>query len=132
MGKEPVVVNADDREWETWPAHQVAERGNVWWQTLISAGATESWALTLGVGRLPPGAVLNEHRHEQAEVYFVLDGSGIVTIDGSARRVDPGTGVFIPGNAAHSLECTGDADLRIAYTLAADAFADVNYVFSAR
>jgi quercetin dioxygenase-like cupin family protein len=131
MGKEPVVVNADDREWETWPAHQIAERGNVWWKTLISAGATESAALTLGVARLPPGAVLREHRHEQAEVYFVLEGSGLVTIARSTRRVDAGAGVFIPGNAAHALECTGNADLLFAYAFAADAIEDVGYVFSA-
>ena len=131
MGREPVVVSADDRQWETWPAHQVAQRGNVWWKTLISAGMTESSALTLGVGRLPPGASLREHRHQQPEVYLVLEGSGVVTIDGATRPVDAGTGVFIPGNAAHSLECTGDTELRVAYAFAADAFEDVEYVFSA-
>lgn len=131
MGKEPVVVDADDREWETWPAHQVVERGNVWWKTLISSGATESSALTLGVARLPPGAVLREHRHEQAEVYLVLEGSGVLTIDGSTRRVDAGAGVFIPGNAAHAIECSGDADLLFAYAFAADAIEDVEYVFGA-
>ena len=124
-------MNPDDREWETWPAHQVAQRGNVWWKTLISAGTTDSNALTLGVGRLPPGAMLREHRHEQPEVYLVLEGSGVVTIDGSARPVGAGAGVFIPGNAPHSLECTGDRELRVAYAFAADAFEDVEYVFSA-
>jgi mannose-6-phosphate isomerase-like protein (cupin superfamily) len=131
VGREPVVVNADDREWETWPAHQVAQRGRVWWKTLISAGTTESSALTLGVARLPPGATLREHRHEQPEVYFVLEGSGVVTIDGSTRRVDADAGVFIPSNAAHSIKCTGGTDLRVAYAFAADAFEDVEYVFSA-
>jgi quercetin dioxygenase-like cupin family protein len=130
MSKEPVVVNADDREWETWPAHQVTQRGDVSWKTLISAGLTDSRALTLGVGRMPPGATLREHRHEQPEVYFVLEGSGAVTIDGATRRVDTGAGVFIPGNAAHSLTCTGDTDLRVAYAFAADAFQDVEYVFT--
>ena len=124
-------MHLDDREWETWPADQVAQRGDVWWKTLISAGATESSALTLGVGRLVPGAALREHRHEQPEVYLVLEGSGVVTIDGSVRRVDAGAAVFIPGDAPHSIECTGDAELRVAYALAADAFEDVEYAFSA-
>ena len=70
-------------------------------------------------------------RHEQPEVYLVLEGSGVVTIDGSTRRVDAGAAVFIPGNAAHSIECTSDTDLRVAYAFAADAFEDVEYVFSA-
>jgi quercetin dioxygenase-like cupin family protein len=131
MGREPVVVNADDREWETWPPDQVAQRGNVRWKTLISAGRTASSALTMGVGRWPPGATLSEHRHRQPEVYLVLEGSGLVTIDGSTRRVDAGAGVFIPANAAHSVQCTGDSDLEIAYAFAADAFEDIEYVFSA-
>lgn len=129
MRREPVIVNMDDREWETWPEHQLAQRGDVEWKTLISAGTTESSELSLGVGRLPPGGILREHRHEQAEVYFVLEGSGVLTIDGAARRIEAGAGVFIPGNALHSLECTGDADLRIAYAFATDAFEDVEYVF---
>jgi quercetin dioxygenase-like cupin family protein len=131
MGREPVVVDLDDREWETWPETEAAQRGNVSWKTLISAGLTDSSALTLGVGRLPPGAVLRPHRHEQPEVYFVLEGSGIVTVDGSAQPVAAGAGVFIPSNALHSVECTGDTDLRMAYVFAADAFEDVEYRFGA-
>src|SRR5918997_1415514 len=113
MGPQPVVVQLDDREWETWPETEAAQRGNVSWKTLISAGFTDSSALTLGVGRLPPGAVLRPHRHEQPEVYFVLEGSGVVTVDGSPERVAAGAGVFVPSNALHSVECTGDTDLRM-------------------
>jgi mannose-6-phosphate isomerase-like protein (cupin superfamily) len=55
------------------------------WKSLIGAGLTPSTALTLGIARVPSGGQLATHRHEQAEVYFVLDGTGIVTIDGSPR-----------------------------------------------
>jgi quercetin dioxygenase-like cupin family protein len=129
MSSEPVVVHADDCEWQSWPPDQVAQRGNVRWRTLISAGMTRSESLTLGVALLPPGETLRAHRHEQAEAYLVLDGTGIVTIDGSAHAVGPGAGVFIAGNAVHSVESTGRTDLRVAYVLAADAFEDVEYVF---
>ena len=123
------MVHLDDREWETWPADQARERGDVWWKTMISAGVTDSSDLTLGVGRLPPGGVLREHRHAQAEVYFVLEGHGVVTIDGTPRAVAPGAAVFISGDALHSVECTGATDLRMAYVIAADSFEDVEYVF---
>ncbi len=129
MSREPVVVHEDEREWETWPEEQLAERGDARWKTLISAGVTPSESLTLGVARLPPGATLRAHRHEQAEVYLVLEGRGVVTIDGSSRAVGPGASVFIAGNAVHSVESTGEADLRVAYVFAADAFEDVEYVF---
>ena len=90
----------------------------------------EGEGLTLGVARLPPGEELHEHRHEQSEVYFVLDGAGVVTVNGEERDVADGAAVFIPGNALHSCRNTGDVELRFAYVLAADSFEDVEYVFS--
>ena len=129
MRAKPAVVREADREWEGWPREQVAQRGDVRWRTLISAGVTPSESLTLGVALLAPGETLRAHRDEQAEAYLVLDGAGIVTIDGAPHALEPGTGVFIPGNAVHSVESTGRTDLRVAYVLAADAFEDVEYVF---
>jgi oxalate decarboxylase/phosphoglucose isomerase-like protein (cupin superfamily) len=58
-----------------------------------------------------------------------LEGTGLVTIDGKRRPVGPGTSVFIPGNAAHSCENTGEGDLRFAYVFPANSFAEVEYVF---
>lgn len=129
MSSEPVVVHERDREWQCWPREQVADRGDVRWKTLISAGLTASESLTLGVAGLSPGETLRAHRHEQAEAYLVLDGAGIVTIDGSAHAVGPGAAMFIGGNVVHSVESTGQTELRVAYVLAADAFEDVEYVF---
>lgn len=129
MSSDSVVVHEDDCEWESWPQEQLARRGNVHWKTLISAGLTRSQSLTLGVALLAPGETLHAHRHEQAEAYLVLAGSGIVTIDGFAHAVGPGASVFIARNAVHSVKSTGQTDLRLAYVLAADAFEDVEYVF---
>jgi quercetin dioxygenase-like cupin family protein len=111
--------------WETWPDELVEERGRVFWQTLA-----EGEGLTLGVASFPPGEELHEHRHEQSEVYLVLAGTGVVTVDGEAREVADGAAVFIPGNALHSCRNTGGVELRLAYVLAADSFEDVEYVFS--
>jgi quercetin dioxygenase-like cupin family protein len=129
MNAEPVVVRLEEREWEAWPGEQLPVRGPAEWKTLISAGLTRSEGLTLGVARLPPGGSLHRHHHAQHEAYFVLEGTGIVTIDGSAHPVVPGAAVFIPGNALHSVTATGESHLRFAYVLAADAFEDVEYVF---
>jgi quercetin dioxygenase-like cupin family protein len=38
--------------------------------------------------------------------------------------------VFIPGNAVHSVEATGDSEVHFAYVLAADSFDEVEYVFA--
>ena len=129
MDLEPAVVDQQAREWEAWPADQVAERGEAEWKTLISAGLTRSAGLTVGIARLPSGGSLPTHRHEQHEAYLVLDGVAVVTIDGTPRTVGPGAAVFIPGNARHAVQATGDDELRVAYVLAADSFEDVEYVF---
>src|SRR3954454_10306736 len=129
MDSEPVVVHQEAREWEGWPAEQVAERGDAEWKTLISGGLTRSAGLTVGVARVPPGGSLRMHRHEQAGAYLVLEGTGVVTIGGTERPLREGIAVFIPGNALHGIRATGKSDLRFAYVFAADSFDDVEYVF---
>jgi quercetin dioxygenase-like cupin family protein len=68
--------------------------------------APPSEGLTVGVARLLHGGSLHTHRHAQHEAYYVLDGVGLVTIEGTARTVSPGVVVFIPGNALHSVDAT--------------------------
>jgi mannose-6-phosphate isomerase-like protein (cupin superfamily) len=57
-----------------------------------------------------------QHADERGEheAYLVLEGCGVVTIDQSSRPVAPGAAVFIPGNAVHSIESTGETELRFA------------------
>ena len=130
VSDEPTVVHEDEREWEGWPAEQVAGRGGVRWRTLISGDATPTSGLTLGVARVPPGEALHLHHHAQPEVYFVLSGAGTVTLDGIRTALRPGSAVFLPGGVPHALSCdAGETELRLVYALAADAFGDVEYVF---
>ena len=129
MASEPLFVESDDLDWETWSGDLVAERGQVVWRTLLSADRTPSDSLTLGIAAMQPGDVLREHRHEQPELYFVVSGEGQVTVDGEARHVRAGTAIFLPGNSRHGIANTGSVELRYIYVFAADSFADVAYVF---
>jgi quercetin dioxygenase-like cupin family protein len=127
----PVIVDAASASWESWPEDQLEQRGDVQWKTLISAGRTPTARLTAGVARLTAHGRLRAHRHEQAEIYIILEGAGTVTIDGAATDVTAGATVFIPGSAVHAIEATAETELRFAYVLDADAFEDVTYVFDA-
>jgi quercetin dioxygenase-like cupin family protein len=129
MDCEPGVVEESAREWETWPDEEVADRGSVYWKTLVSGDLTRSEALTMGIAKIPPAEALHEHRHRQAEIYLLLEGTASVTIAGKTRPVAAGSAVFIPGNALHSCQNTGTSDLRVAYVFAADSFEEVEYVF---
>ena len=129
MDREPVVVRESARDWQTWPEEEAANRGLVYWRTLVSGDVTRSEALTLGIAKIPPGGTLHEHRHRQAEIYLVLQGTGSVRVDGKTRPVGAGSAVFIPADAVHSCENTGASDLRFAYVFPASSFEEVEYVF---
>jgi mannose-6-phosphate isomerase len=59
-----------------------------------------------------PGERLSYQRHaRRAEHWFVVAGSGIVTLDGVDHRVRPGDSVDIPIGAAHRMTNDGSKDL---------------------
>lgn len=112
--------------------------GEVSWRTLISQPKTLTDTFTVGVARCPPGkhvgcpaaGQLKNHRHTHAEMYHVISGKGLVTIDGVGHVVGKGSVVFIPGDAEHGMKCVGDEDVRWLYVFAADGFGDIVYRFS--
>ena len=92
---EPFVTRVEDVKPEAWND----ARGRLSFHTLISGGATPSNGLVAGVSVVEPDGSLALHSHAQPEIYFVLDGAAVVTIDGVERTVSPGAAVFIPGDA---------------------------------
>jgi mannose-6-phosphate isomerase-like protein (cupin superfamily) len=126
---EPTVAHPDEREWETWPPEQADERGTIFWKTLLSSEQTPSEALTVGVAKLPPGGELKPHRHSQPEVYFVLEGRGVATINEVERPVGRHDTVFFPGDAVHSIRTDGAEELQLAFVFAADSVDQIHYVF---
>ena len=129
MDREPIVVQESAREWETCPDEDVAERGLVYWKTLVSGDLTQSEALTMGIKKIPPSEALHEHRHRQAEIYLVLEGTGSVRIGRKTRPIAAGSAVFIPSNVPHACENTGASEMRVAYVFAANSFAEIEYIF---
>ena len=107
-----------------------AGRGVVGWQTLISADATPTAALTAGSAVLEPGGHLALHRHDPAELYYILEGEAAVTIDGTTHAVGPGACVFIPASAEHGIRNSGETRVRFLYVFPTNAFSDVVYRFS--
>lgn len=129
-GPDPVpddlVLREDDREITTWDDH----RGRLAFRTLFSADCTATDGMVTGVAELPEGGYLALHRHVQAETYYMLSGDGVVSLGGIDHRVSPGSSVFIPGSTEHGIRNMGALTLRFFYVLAADAFTDIEYLFS--
>ena len=123
----PLVVRNQDCRRDSWDD---PVKGKIGWRTLFSADATATDSLTAGVAEVEPSGWLGLHRHRPAEVYYVIEGRGIVTIDGREHAVSPGSAVFIPGDAEHGIQNDGSAILRFLYAFPVDSFAEVEYRFS--
>jgi mannose-6-phosphate isomerase-like protein (cupin superfamily) len=122
-----VIASVADRSRESWPD---ATRGNASWFTFFSSDVTPTESMSAGIMELPPGGgILKPHRHEQAEIYFVSEGTGLLTIDGVAATITPGMAAFIPGGVEHWLLNESADVLRIFYVFPTDCFADVVYRF---
>jgi quercetin dioxygenase-like cupin family protein len=103
-------------------------RGTIRFRTLVSAPATDTRELVCGVAMLAPGETFPLHSHPQAEVYFGLEGTGEVLIDGVPHPLAPGVALYIPGGAVHGVPLAS-APLTWFYTFAADSFSDIPYTF---
>lgn len=52
---------------------------------------------------IPHGAVIESHAHDNHEqIYFILKGSGIMTVGNENEKVKAGDAVYIPPNTQHS------------------------------
>jgi mannose-6-phosphate isomerase-like protein (cupin superfamily) len=105
-------------------------RGRIHWRTLFSQGLTPSAGITCGVAELKAGDWLGLHRHQPPEIYYVLAGGGVVTLDGKEIAVKAGSVLFIPGMTEHGIRQAGEGVLRLFYAFPVDSFDNVEYLFS--
>ncbi len=64
----------------------------------------------LGRMRMEAGAAVPVHRDSTEEYIHVLQGHGVMTIDGREYEIGPGTTVFMPANAEVSFQ-NGEAEM---------------------
>lgn len=121
-----VITHPRERVRESW---QDPARGDVSWFTLFSGDITPTTAMSAGVAEINPGGSLEPHRHAEPEIYFVVEGSGILTVNGEETPVGAGTAIYIPGDAQHGLRNDTGAQLRLFYVFPIDCFSDVIYRF---
>ncbi len=58
-----------------------------------------------------PGAKTEPHRLKSSEVYYILEGRGLMRIGGETAAVGAGQAVYIPPFHVQSIENVGEADL---------------------
>jgi mannose-6-phosphate isomerase-like protein (cupin superfamily) len=62
---------------------------------------------------LKPGAAIGYHEQKEDEIYYVLSGRGVMTLDGKDFDVTPGTAVLTRPGSSHGLKTSGTSDLVI-------------------
>ena len=68
---------------------------------------------SLAEASLPAGGQTERHYHKLAEeIYFILDGQGLMEIDGEEQPVTTNDAILIPPGAWHQITNTGSEALR--------------------
>lgn len=62
---------------------------------------------------LTPGSAIGYHRQKEDEVYYVLSGRGVMTLDDKPIDVGPGTAILTRPGSSHGLKQAGSEDLVI-------------------
>ena len=63
---------------------------------------------------IPPGSSIGRHAHgDDEELYFIIDGSGTMTVNDEIRRVSKGDLILNKRNMTHGLENDSNVDLHI-------------------
>jgi mannose-6-phosphate isomerase-like protein (cupin superfamily) len=60
---------------------------------------------------LKPGSGIGYHEQHEDEVYYVLSGRGVMTLDDKPTDVGPGTAILTRPGSSHGLKQTGNEDL---------------------
>ena len=66
-----------------------------------------------GSAPLKPGSGIGYHEQKEDEVYIVLSGKGVMTLDDKPTEVGPGTAILTRPGSSHGLKQVGNEDLVI-------------------
>jgi mannose-6-phosphate isomerase-like protein (cupin superfamily) len=68
---------------------------------------------SLAEARLPAGGATTPHHHPRTEeIYYILEGHGLMRVGGETSPVGPGDAIAIPPGASHQIRNTGAVALR--------------------
>ncbi len=88
---------------------------------LVSARTSNSRQLTTTVVELAPSGEQRGHSHAPEQVYFILEGSGVMTVGNDEQEVHVGDCVLIPSGAEHGIRNSCTSTLRY-FSAAAPGF----------
>ena len=122
-----VITRVEARPREGWDD---PVRGRVAWYTLFSSDISPTDSMAAGIAEIGPGdGALKLHSHAEAEIYYIIEGTGIMSLGGRETVVEAGAAVFIPGDAEHGLRNESGSTLKLFYVFPTGRFSDIVYRF---
>jgi len=79
---------------------------------LVSPRTSDAEHLTTTLVEIEPGGEQRVHSHPPEQVYFILAGSGLMSVGGETETVTVEDCVLVRSGEAHGLRNTGDGMLR--------------------
>jgi mannose-6-phosphate isomerase-like protein (cupin superfamily) len=80
-------------------------------ELLRPAGDTPDIRYSLAHAEVAPGGRTRPHRLKAAEVYYVLEGRGLMHVGDETARIEAGEAVYVPPGAVQSVENAGPGRL---------------------
>jgi mannose-6-phosphate isomerase-like protein (cupin superfamily) len=107
-GRKAVVRNMAEVLWENPPGHSPGAISKM----LVRPETTASRLVDFRISTYQPMSYVETHAHKvQEQIYHVLEGEGLMELDGEKRVVRSGDFIFIPPGVAHAIHNTGRTDL---------------------
>ena len=95
-------------DWRQYPGHF----GGALSKALVDPAGTGTKLVDFRISRYAPAAYVEEHVHAvQEQIYYVLEGEGVLTLDGERRLTLAHDYVWVPPGVRHGFTNTGTAGL---------------------
>ncbi len=94
--------------WQEFPGHF----GGALSKALVGPENSGSARIDFRISRYAPAAYVAEHVHKvQEQIYYVLEGEGVLTLNSDSHLMRPHDYVYVPPGVRHSFTNTGVAGL---------------------
>ena len=105
----PAITPAATMMWDEPPAHY----GGAFSKMLVRPESCGSRSIDYRISVYQPRAYVAPHRHRiQEQVYHILEGEGLMEIDGKKQVVSKDDVIFIPPGTEHAIYNTGMTDIK--------------------
>ncbi|MDS9469826.1 cupin domain-containing protein [Paracoccus sp. MBLB3053] len=102
--RKSLIRNIAEEPWQQFPAHY----GGALSKALVHPTTTGSQQIDYRISTYAPMAYVERHHHKvQEQVYHILEGEGLMEIDGEKRVVRRNDVIFIAPGTWHGIANTG-------------------------